>query len=286
MADTVNTIYAQQYGANIMQLAQQKYSKLMNTVYLKSGVKGKTFFQDQIGEWTMSAKAGRNPVTPQSDPNLSRRMGVMLDYNDAVQLDRSDELKIISNPKSSYTVAAAASIGRKYDDIIIAAATGTAYSGEAGGTSNTFPTDQTVAAASAGLTLAKVATAKRILDDNDVETEERYFIVSPQGLEDLLNVEQATSADYNAVKALVRGEIDTWLGFKWIMSTRLTLASTTRSCLAFQKYGLCLGTAESAYVRTDERADLSYSWQIYYEISCGAVRLEEDRVVKVNIIES
>ena len=54
MADTQNVVYAQAYGRNIMQLAQQKYSKLANTVYMKPNVRGKTFFQDQIGEWSMS----------------------------------------------------------------------------------------------------------------------------------------------------------------------------------------------------------------------------------------
>jgi hypothetical protein len=34
-------------------------------------------------------------------------------------------------------------------------------------------------------------------------------------------------------------------------------------------------------VRTDERTDLSYSWQLYYEVDLGAVRLEEEKVVKI-----
>ena len=41
MADTQNEIYAQAYGQNIMQLAQQKYSKLINTVYMKPNVRGR-----------------------------------------------------------------------------------------------------------------------------------------------------------------------------------------------------------------------------------------------------
>ena len=92
MADTQNEIYAQAYGQNIMQLAQQKYSKLINTVYMKPNVRGKTFFQDQIGEWSMSTKGGRNVQTPNNDPELARRMGTMLDYHDNRMLDRGDEL--------------------------------------------------------------------------------------------------------------------------------------------------------------------------------------------------
>jgi hypothetical protein len=118
-----------------MQLAQQKYSKLINCVYMKPNVKGKTFFQDQIGEWSLSVKGGRNVQTPNNDPNLARRMGIMVDYHDNRMLDRTDELKVISDPRSAYTIAAAQSLGRKIDEVIIEAALGTAKSGETGSTS-------------------------------------------------------------------------------------------------------------------------------------------------------
>jgi hypothetical protein len=285
MADTQNTIYAQAYGRNIMQLAQQKYSKLINCVYMKPNVRGKTFFQDQIGEWSMETKAGRNVQTPNNDPNLARRMAVMVDYHDNRMLDRGDELRSISDPKSAYTIAAAQALGRKIDDVIIAGLTGTAYSGETGTTSVTLGSTQYAGTPSA-LTLARVTEAKRIMDNADVEMEDRFFVVSPYALEDLLNVEQATSADYSAVKALVRGEIDTWMGFKWITSTRLVLAAGTSSGIAFQRYGICAAMLSQPIVRTDERSDLSYSWQVYYELNIGAVRLEEERVVIARVNES
>jgi hypothetical protein len=286
MADTQSTIYGQAYSRNIMQLAQQKYSKLINTVYLKPNVKGKNFYQDQIGQWSMEAKAARNAATPNNDPTLARRMGSMIDYHDNRMLDRGDELRTISDPRSAYTIAAAQSLGRQIDDVIIDAMEGTAYSGETGSTSVTLGTTNIVSVSTTGLTLVKVLQAKRKLDDNDIEMEDRFFVISPQGLEDLLDVTEATSSDYNSVKALMRGEIDTWMGFKWITSTRLNeLASTTRSCLAYQKYGLCLAMGSAPLVRTDERTDLSYSWQVYYELNIGAVRLEEKRVVRVDIVE-
>ena len=44
--------------------------------------------------------------------------------------------------------------------------------------------------------------------------------------------------------------------------------------------------AAQPMVRTDERSDLSYSWQVYYELNIGAVRLEEERVVKLDVNEA
>jgi hypothetical protein len=279
MADTQNVIYAQAYANNIMQLAQQKYSKLLSTIYVKQDVRGKTFFQDQIGEWSMETKGGRNVETPNNDPALARRMGTMVDYHDNRLLDRADELKCISDPRSAYTIAAAASLGRKIDDVIIEALGTTAYSGETGATSNTNGNVKLVT--KAAVTLADITSIKQKLDDEDVEIEDRYFVCTPQVLTSLLSLEQATSADYASVKALVRGEIDTWMGFKWITSTRVISGATTSVGYAYHKYGLALAMADAPKVRTDERADLSYSWQVYYELSLGAVRLEEARVVRI-----
>jgi hypothetical protein len=281
MADTQNAIYAQAYGANIMQLAQQKYSKLVNTVYVKPNVRGKTFFQDQIGQWSMEVKGSRNTQTPNNDPVLGRRMGVMVDYHDNRLLDRGDELKTISDPRSAYTIAAAQSLGRKIDETIITAALAAAASGETGTTSVT--NGNIILATASSMTLARVIAVKQQMDNQDVEMEDRYFVVTPAALDNLLNTTAATSSDYNSVKALIRGEINTWMGFNWIMSTRIAAVSaSTLIGIAYQKYGICLAMAAEPMVRTDERTDLSYSWQVYYELNIGAVRLEENRVVILN----
>ena len=278
MADTQSVLYAQAYGTNIMQLAQQKYSKLLNTVYMKPNVKGKTFFQDQIGEWSMAVKGGRNVQTPNNDPALARRMGTMVDYHDNRLLDRGDELKCISDPRSAYTIAAAQSLGRQIDDVIIAAAAAIAKSGETGATSVTQ--GNIVLATVASITLARILAVKKAFDDKDVDSEDRYIVVNTAFMQSLLDLTEATSADYNSVKALVRGELDTYLGMKWITSTRIT--STPTIGIAYQKYGICLAMADAPMVRTDERKDLSYSWQVYYELNIGAVRLEENKVILIN----
>lgn len=290
MADSQSAVYAQAYARNIMQLAQQKYSKLMPICYVKPNVQGKVFYQDQIGKWSMDVKAGRNVQTPNNDPNLARRMGTMVDYHDARLLDRGDELRMLSDPRSAYTIAAAQSLARKIDTVIANAITGTSYYGETGSSSITLGTDAIsgishIAGTPSSLTFARVTQAKKILDQEDVEMEDRFFVIAPNGLEDLLNTTQATSADYNAVKALVRGEIDTWMGFKWIMSNALPVTGTQTTCFAMQRYGLALAMSAQPLVRTDERNDLSYSWQVYYELNVGAVRLEEARVVKVDVID-
>ena len=292
MPDTQSTVYGQAYGANIMQLAQQKYAKLLPLVWVKPNVKSKTFFQDQIGKWSMSTKGGRNVETPNNDPALARRMATMVDYHDNRLLDRGDELRMIADPRSAYTIAAAQALGRQIDTVIANALLATAKSGETGATNVTLGTTAiaahvnptgTTTGTPATLTFNRVRNAKRVLDLEDVEMEDRVFVVSPGGMDHLLNTTQATSSDYAAVKALVRGEIDTWMGFKWIVSTNLSTSGTLTSCFAMQRHALCLAMASEPLVRTDERTDLSYSWQVYYELNIGAVRLEEARVVQMDV---
>jgi len=292
MADTQNVVFAQAYSRNIMQLAQQKYSKLLGICYQKPNVQGKTFFQDQIGKWSMSAKGGRNVQTPNNDPILARRRATMVDYHDNRMIDRGDELRMISDPRSAYTIAAASSLGRQIDTVICNSILSSSASGETGSTSVTLgttsiaphvnPTSGLTTGTPATLTFARVKIAKRVLDLEDVEMEDRYAVISPSALDQLFDATQATSSDYAAVKALVRGEIDTWMGFKWITSNTLSSSGTLSSCFFMQRYAICLALGSEPIVRTDERTDLSYSWQVYYELNIGAVRLEEARVVQVD----
>ena len=293
MADTQGAVYGQAYAANIMQLAQQKYSKLLPIAYIKPNVRGKTFFQDQIGQWTMETKGGRNVQTPNNDPNLGRRMGTMVDFHDNRLLDRGDELRMLSDPRSAYTIAAASALGRKIDQEIATKILATSKSGESGSTNVTLgttsitahvnPTQAGGTGTAATLTFQRVLNVKKAFDLEDVEMDDRFFVVNPHGLEQLLGTTQATSSDYVAIKSLVRGEIDTWMGFKWIMSTQLSSSGTTTSCFAMQRYGLCLAMGSEPLVRTDERKDLSYSWQVYYELNIGVTRLEETRVVQLDV---
>lgn len=293
MADTQNTVYAQAFSQNIMQLAQQKYAKLMRIAYMKPNVSGKVFYQDQIGKWAMQTKGGRNVQTPNNDPNFARRMGTMVDYHDARLLDRGDELRMISDPRSSYTIAAASSIGRQVDTVIAAQAVGTANYGETGTSTITLGTSSIsglshIAGTPATLTLARVTSCKKILDLEDVEAEERFLVVSPWAVDQILNLSTPnpfTSQDYNSVKALVRGDIDTFMGFTWIMSNYLPATGTVTTCFAMQKYGVAVAMSSEPMVRTDERTDLSYSWQVYYELNIGSVRLEEERVVKLDVLQ-
>jgi len=178
-------------------------------------------------------------------------------------------------------------MGRAMDDAIVSAATGTSYGGVAGGTSVSLPSGQKVVHASGGLTLAKLLSGKEIIDANDVDPEEPRFVICAAGqISDLLNVTQVTSSDYNTVKALAQGDIDTYLGFKFIRSQRLgTDSNGNRQVLMFTQSAIGLALGTDITTKISERADKNYATQVFLSMTIGATRIEEDKMVEIACTE-
>jgi|TARA_R100001244_G_scaffold42790_1_gene38577 hypothetical protein len=288
MSSQITTAFVQQYSSNVQLLSQQKGSLLRNAVRVESQV-GKNAFYDQVGSATAQKRLSRHADTPQLDTPHARRRVSLVDYEYADLIDDQDKVRTLIDPTSPYSQATAFAMGRAIDDEIISAAFGTAYTGETGSTSTTFPSGQVVSVGSpvAGLSIAKLVEAKQLLDEANVDTTlPRYVAVAPEQLADLLNITTVTSSDYNTVKALVQGEIDTFLGFKFIVSTRLSSESgVNRRVIAWAEDGLLLSIGKDITAKIDERADKGYATQVYYAMSIGATRMEEEKVVEIKCRE-
>ena len=284
MSTQITTAFSQQFSANIQMLSQQKGSLLRRAVSEESVTGEKAFF-DQVGSATAAKKTSRHSDTPISDTPHSRRMVTMDHWEYADLIDDADKVRMLIDPTSSYANAAAYAIGRAIDSTIITAALGTAYTGKAGGTSTTVGSDQqvTVGSPAAGLTIAKLVEAKKRLDAKNVDPSiKRYIAVSPEQVEDLLNSTTVTSSDYNTVKALVQGEVNTFLGFEFITTNRLNVdGSDNRLCFAWAEDGIKLAMGKDLMTRIEERADKSFSTQVYVCAQFGATRLEEEKVISI-----
>ena len=285
MSIQIDTAFVQQYSANVQMLSQQMGSRLRDAVRLETVV-GKNAFIDQIGSVSAQLRTSRHADTPQIDTPHQRRRLSIASYEFADLIDDQDKVRMLIDPTSSYAQAAAAAMGRAMDDVIIAAALGTASTGETGSGSATLDaTANMVGSASSndGLTVAKLTEAKRKMDLNDVDPSiPRYIAVGPKQIEDLLGSTTVTSSDFNTVKALVQGDVDTFLGFQFIMTNRLSIDSNDiRSCFAWAEDGITLGIGKDVQARIDERNDKGYATQVYYCMDIGAVRMEESKVVKI-----
>jgi len=290
MSNQITTAFVQQYSSNVQMLSQQMGSLLRGVVDVESVV-GKNAFFDQVGKTTAQLRTSRHADTPQLDTPHSRRRVSLADYEWADLIDNADKVRLLIDPTSSYAKAAAAAMGRAMDDVVIAALGGTAYTGETGSTSVALPAGQKPYSASqgndaaGGLSITKLLEAKKILDLADVDPSlPRFFLCGPRQISNLLGTTQITSSDFNTVKALAQGQIDSFLGFKFIVSNRLPFDATNtddRLCYAFTSDAIKLAVGQDVIARIDERADKSYSTQVYYAMSIGATRMEEEKVVEI-----
>ena len=289
MSTQVTTAFVQQYSANVQMLSQQMGSRLRDAVRVETVV-GKDAFLDQIGVATAQLRTTRHADTPQIDTPHSRRRLTLADYEYADLIDDQDKVRMLIDPTSSYAMASAAAMGRAMDDVIITAALGTAATGVAG--AGTATITNSIADGNTNLTLAKLREAKQLLDAGDVDPSlQRYLACGPSQIQSLLADTTVTSADFNTVKALVQGDLDTFMGFKFIMTNRLNTSDGSetddvRDCFAWAEDGITLGIGKDITARVDERADKGYATQVYYCMSIGAVRMEEAKVVKILCDES
>ena len=236
-------------------------------------------------------RTSRHADTPQIDTPHSRRRVSLADYEWADLIDNADKVRLLIDPTSSYAKAAAAAMGRAMDDVVITALGGNAFAGETGSTSVPLSSGQRPYSASqgndaaCGLSITKLLEAKKILDLADVDPSiQRYFLCGPNQISNLLGTTQITSSDFNTVKALAQGQVDSFLGFKFIVSNRLKFDATNtddRLCYAFTQDAIKLAIGQDVLARIDERADKSYSTQVYYAMSIGATRMEEEKVVEI-----
>jgi len=286
MSSQITTSFVEQYSSNVQMLSQQMGSKLRSSVDEESIV-GKNAFFEQIDSTAAVLRTSRHGDTPQIDTPHSRRRVSLADYEWGDLIDDADKIRALVDPTSAYAKNAAAAMNRAMDDVIITAMNASASTGVAGATSTALPSSQKTATSnqSDGLTIAKLLSAKKILDTNDIDPSRKRFIVcGPQQISDLLGTTSVTSADFNTVRALSTGEVNSFLGFEFIMSTRLNFdASNTddRLVFAYTEDAIKLAIGSDIKANISERADKSYSTQVYYAMSLGAVRMEEKAVVQI-----
>ncbi len=286
MSIEITTAFVQQYQDNVLILSQQKGSRLENSVFVKSGVVGKTCFFDRVGSTAAVKRTTRHADTPLISTPHSRRRVALVPFDWADLVDEPDKVRTLINPENSYSLNAAYAMGRAKDDEIIAAFYGTAYTGEDGSGTQDLPAGQKVAqdGTPSSLTVGKLLLARTVLNKNEVDKDEPKFIACTSGaIAAMLNATDVKSSDFNTVKALAQGDIDTFMQFKFIEINRLPLVTTGtyRAAYAWAKNGMGLAVGADIKTRITERPDKSYSVQVYLNMDLGATRIEDEKVVEI-----
>lgn len=142
-----------------------------------------------------------------------------------------------------------------------------------------------------GMTAEKVELVKEYFTNNDVDENIPLWIaIGPRQATNLFGQEEYVNIDYQQGKPMATGKIiRNWHGVNWIVSTKIVKGSSNDvdsntdvyECWAWAQDGIILGVADAVSVEISTRADLSYSQQVYVHMNMGAMRHDEDKIVKI-----
>lgn len=290
MSSTVPVGFVDRFRGDFIMLSQQRVSRLEGTVRTDPDMlQGRFGYYDRIGAVSMQRRTSRHQDTGVVEVPHSRRRITTADYELPFLLDKQDVQRMVADPQGKYMQNALAAAARQKDDVIIVAAEATSYSidEDMAATAVPLPSSQIIAHASAGMTIAKLLNAKEILDAAEVDEEEpRFCVISTKQVSNLLNTTEVKNADYNSVKALAEGKIDTYMGFKFIRSERLKKSGSTRRCLIYTPKAIGLAIGEDVTVDIGPRRDKGNATQLLITMSLDATRIEDEKLVVVDCQES
>lgn len=282
MAITIDKVYIQTFERNVRHLAQQADTRLRRFVTEKA-TDGQKHNWERLGSGEASLKAAARTATPTSDLPWSRRVSLAQTYHMGETVEQEDVVQMLVDPNSNVSAAIANGMKRKIDDILIAAATGTALNGD--GSTSTFPAGQVVGDGTAVISIDNILEVQEKFYKNDIDPDEsKVMIISPTVQRKLMSLMEVTSGDYQNSKALATGMLPNWMGFDWVVSNRLLVPAAGQiSCLAFTKRALGFQVNRDITAKVAEDPSLSFAWRIYAMMTMGAVRTEDEHIVHLKV---
>jgi len=302
MSFTVTDAFVQQFTGNLHFLAQQDVSRLRGKSY-EQPIKGEAAYLEQLAPSTARKRQARHEDSPIMNTQHLRRRVAPYPYEWGDLIDRADEVELLIDPSSGYAKTGEMALMRGVDDEYINAFFATAYTGHSGGTSVTWPNGNAESSPTApagtqvavndwtygngsgnsGLTISKLISAMVALDAAEGDLNEpRYIALTARQKGQLLATTEATNADYNSVRALVEGKITRFMGFEFVHTERLLQNGSSQWRVPCWRHsGMGLGVARDISGQIAVRPDKGFSWYVYADMSVGASRLEEAKVVEL-----
>lgn len=280
MAQLISNAFVTLFDAEVKQ-AYQASRALAGLVRERNGVEGSTVKFPKIGRGSATIRVPQTDVSP-LNVSYSQVTATMADWNAAEYSDIFHQAKVNFDERRELVSVVSNAIGRRMDQILLdalaASSTSLTVSNDIGGTDT-------------NLNVAKLRRAKKLLDAANVPMEGRCIIISASGLEGLLGETQTTSADFNSVRALVSGDIDTFLGFKFVTIGDRSEGglpidgSLDRTCYAFHRDAVGMG------IGMNQRTEINYvpektSFLVNSMFSAGAVAIDDEGIVKITCRES
>lgn len=286
MAINIDNAYVQTFENNVRHLAQQSQARLRMCVQEKATSSEKHSWERMAANNNASLKTARQ-ATPENDSDWSNRTSVVSTYDIGDTSEQEDPIQMLVDPNSNIARSLGMGMRRQIDDVIIAAATGNAL--DKAGASNAFPAAQVVGDGTGVFSFDGITEVYELFMNNDIDPDvNKYMIVGPTQLRKMQQLTEYTSSDYVNVKALAsNGFVKSWMGFDWIVSTRLLAPGAGEiSCLAMTRDALGLQMNRDVTTKIAEDPSTSFLWRIYAYMTLGAVRIEDEQIVHWHLKDS
>lgn len=273
----IDAVFARQFQAEVHEAYQRQGSKLRPTVRSKSGVKGSSTYFPKVGKGIAAAKT-RHGTVPVMNLEHAQVECVLQDYYAGEWIDRLDELKTNIDERAVVANAGAYALGRKTDELIIAALD-TATREAIGTAPGTTDTD--------GLTKQKVLLAFEMLGAADVPDDgQRFAVVGWKQWSELLGIEEFASAEYVGDDALPwKGtQAKRWLGAMWLPHSGLTISGSVRFCYFYHRTAIAHAAAAEVHTDITWHGDRA-AYFVSNMMSQGAVLVDDFGVVRMRAAE-
>jgi hypothetical protein len=284
MATTLSPAFVTLFEAEVHQ-AYQSSAILRNVARMRTGVEGSTAKFPILAKGSASIRTPSTDVVPLNG-TFSSVTATLTDYVASEYSDIFNQAKINFDERQELAKLVGNAIGRREDQIIIDAL----IAGSAGTTvANTVVTSGSASASD--LNVGKIIEAKKGLDAKSVPPTDRHMIIHANSLASLLGDERAISADFAQVQALVRGEVNSFMGFTMHMIGDRDEGglpkdgSNDRTCLAFHR------DAIGCAVGIPPKTEVNYipektSFLVTAMYSAGAIVIDANGLVDITCRES
>jgi len=271
MSQALSTVAQEEFDSEVKH-AYQGMKTLRECVTTRNSVVGDKYDFRLMGKGAATERTGSSADVVPMDIAHSLAVATLTDWEAPEYTDVYDQATVNFSEVQELAKTIAGAMGRRDDQSII----------DALATSTTTA----VGDGTAALDLAAITAAAMELNKVEAPMEDRYFVTNEKGLNDLLNDSTITNSDYNSVRLLMSGEIDSFMGFKWkiIGSGRaeggLPVVTTVLTSFAFHRRAIGHAVGIDMKTRVDWVPQKA-SWLSMGMWKAGSVAIDVEGIIPV-----
>ena len=304
MAVTIDRAFIEQYKDSLIYEAQQGESRIRPHVTEVSS-NAETYNVDILDKvdtdgmssfetgysaaYGMFQKSGARRDTQYFDDVWHRRSSTPATFNHTMTIESEDKVKMLIDPVNAYRTAQARLVKRFWDRLLVAKATADVTED---GSATSLPSSQIIGDGTAAISFSLVQQVlEQFMTDEIMMDLPKVAVISPVQVRQLMALTQATSADYVNREALQKltqfGIVPGWMGCTWIVSNYLTApASGQLYCLFFTKEAMQLIINEDVQVEIGKNPSKSYMWQVFVQLTAHALRVKDEHMIALKVLNS